>query len=62
MSSSTSRRISRSKGWSGQADFEHGIKPRADPVEAADAHAAAGLGVSQDHEGSRGDVAEPARG
>ena len=40
ISSSTSRRVSRSRGWSGQADLISGIEPRADPVQAADAHAA----------------------
>ena len=37
------------------------IEPRADPVQAADPHAAARLRVAEDHQRRRGDLAEPPR-
>ncbi len=43
----------------GAGRLDHGVEPRADPVEAADASASPGFRVSQHHEGGRRDVPEP---
>ena len=49
------------QGVVGAGGLHQRVEPRADPVQAADPHPTARLGVAEDHQGRRGDVAEPPR-
>ena len=60
-SSSTSRRVSRSRGWSGQTVLIERVQAGARPVKTADSHAAAGLGVVEDHQCRGGNLPEAPR-